>query len=241
MKTLIFVLIQAGAQIVQAITGFGGGPLCMPPSIALVGIENARPAITFLFLFSCTIVAVQNFKLINKKVFAIMLAFMVVGMFAGLKIYSILPIKQLMIIFGIIVVLIGLVKFFRANTPPKELKAPWNYGALLLAGAMQGMFTSGGPFLVLYAAGVMKDKQEFRATNSAIWSVLNLYLCFNMYQNGDYTPYNFRLALFCLVPILGSIWVGSMISKKINKETFLKLVYLLLVAAGAILIMNAIL
>ena len=42
MKLLLFILIQVFANIIQAITGFAGGPLAMPPSMALVGVIPAK-------------------------------------------------------------------------------------------------------------------------------------------------------------------------------------------------------
>ena len=36
------------ANIIQAVTGFAGGPLAMPPSIALVGVNDAKAAITLI-------------------------------------------------------------------------------------------------------------------------------------------------------------------------------------------------
>ena len=172
LREILFVFIQVAANIIQAVTGFAGGPLAMPPSIALVGVNDAKAAITLILWIATLVVTVQNLKYINWKKLGIMLFFMIIGMFAGLWLFDILPVKILMIAYGIVVVLIGAKKLLLPSK--KKLPVPWNYGALLLAGVMQGMFTSGGPFLVLYAADAMEDKREFRATVSTIWTVLNI-------------------------------------------------------------------
>ena len=237
MATFFFVLILAAANIIQAITGFAGAPLAMPPCIALVGISDAKSSITFVFLVSCAVVTLLNIRQINWKKLALMILFMLIGMFPGLWLYDKLPVKILMILYGVIVVLIGLVKLLKKNS--SDLKKPWNYGALILAGAMQGMFTSGGPFLVLYAASAMKDKKEFRATVSAVWVVLNIYLCLNMGFKGMYTSYSWKLVLLSAAPVAAAILIGSRIAKRIRQETFLKLVYVLLILSGATLLLNA--
>ena len=169
MRELLFVLIQVVANIIQAITGFAGGPIAIPPSMALVGVGNAKAAITMILWFVTMIVTIQNLKYIHLKQLGIMLAFMIAGMIPGVWLFDRLPTKALMIIYGVIVVLIGLDKLLRTNS--QELKKPWNYVALLFAGVMQGMFTSGGPFLALYATTAMKGKKEVRATGSSIWAV----------------------------------------------------------------------
>lgn len=234
---ILFVIILMLANIIQAITGFAGGPLAMPPCIALVGLADAKSSITLIFLISTAVVTFMNLKQINPKKLGTMLLFMIIGMIPGLWLFDKLPTKTLMIVYGAIVVLIGLWKLFgKGNT---EIKKPWNYVALIAAGCMQGMFTSGGPFLALYATSAMKDKKEFRATVSSVWVVLNIYLCTNMYRQGMYNEHSMKLTLYSLIPVGIGIVIGNLINKKIKQETFLKLVYILLILSGGILLLNA--
>lgn len=237
MKELLFVIIQVIANTIQAITGFAGGPIAIPPSMALVGVENAKASITFILLIVTAIVTIQNIKYVNWKKLGIMLLFMFAGMMPGIWLFSILPTKSLMILYGTIVVLIGVEKLVRKNT--KDLKSPWNYVALLFAGIMQGMFTSGGPFIALYATGAIKDKKEFRATVSPVWTVLNIYLCYNMFTQGFYTGYVMKLTALSIIPVFGAIFLGNKIANKIEQKTFLKLVYVLLIVSGGILLFTA--
>lgn len=237
MKELIFVIIQVLANIIQAITGFAGGPLAMPPSMALVGVSDAKAAITLILWIVTMIVTIQNLKFINPKKLGIMVGLMIIGMIPGIWLFSVIPTTFLMIIYGSIVVIIGVFKLL--SKKDKDIKPPLNYIALLLSGIMQGMFTSGGPFLALYATTAIKDKKEFRATVSAVWAVLNVYLIYNMYRNDMYNPYVFKLTAISMVPVFLAIFIGNKINKYIKQETFLKLVYVLLIVSGAILLYNA--
>lgn len=236
LKEILFVLILVVSNIIQAITGFAGGPLAMPPSIALLGISDAKAAITLIFWFSTIIVTLQNLKNVNWKKLGIILFFMSIGVVAGLWIYDYFPIQYLMLLYGIVVILIGVKKLIRAET--KELPVPVTYLALIAAGIMQGMFTSGGPFLVIYATAAMKDKKEFRATVSAIWTVLNIFLVIKMYKQGMYTGYVNRLVGITMLPVFGAIFIGNRIGKQLKQNTFLKLVYVLLILSGSILVFN---
>lgn len=237
MKEILFIIIQVIANTIQTITGFAGGPIAMPPSMALVGVGNAKAAITMILWLVTIIVTVQNLKYINPKKLGIMLFFMILGMIPGIWLFDRLPTKILMIVYGLIVVAIGVDKLLRKNS--KDLKTPYSYIALLMSGVMQGMFTSGGPFLALYATTAMKDKKEFRATVSSIWAVLNIYLMWNMFRQGMYTGYVMKLAGMSILPVFAAIWIGNKISHKIKQETFLKLVYVLLIVSGGILLLNA--
>ena len=47
---------------------------------------------------------------------------------------------------------------------------------IFAAGIIHGMFVSGGALLVIYAAGALKDKEEFRATIALIWLTIGCYI-----------------------------------------------------------------
>lgn len=235
--TIVFVVVLSLANVLQAITGFAGAPMSMPICISLAGISDAKASVTLIFLISTAVVALQNLKIINPKKLATMILFMVIGMIPGLWLFDKLPTKILMIIYGVIVVLIGIVKLFSKSK--KEMPRPLKMLAVVMAGAMQGMFTSGGPFLALYATAEIKDKQEFRATVSSVWAILNIYLCGQMYSRGMYIPNALRLTAFSVIPVFAAIAVGNRIAKKIKPETFLRLVYVLLIVSGGILLLNA--
>lgn len=236
MQTFLFVLIEALVNIVQSITGFAGAPIAMPPSITLVGASDAKAAITLIFWIASMVVTVRSIKEIDFKHLGIMLGFMIVGVVVGMWMFSNLPMDYIQLAYGIVVVLIGVKKLFFPSTKP--LPRPLRFGALLLSGLMQGMFTSGGPFLALYSTVEIKDKRKFRATVSTVWSVLNIYMVTNMYFKGMYNTYTLKLVGFSIIPVFAAIYIGNILNKKMKQETFLKLVYALLILSGSILIFN---
>lgn len=237
MKTLLFILVQVFANIIQTISGFAGGPLALPPSMQLVGVSTAKSIITFIFLLSTATVAIQYRKHINWKQVAKMLLVMLIGFLPGIWLFNNMPSTLIMIVYGIIVMLIGVWKLIKPNSD--GMKGPLGYVALISSGAMQGMFTSGGPFAVIYASSAIKDKHEFRATLSTVWAVLNLYLTFNMYQQGMYDGTAIRLSLYSIIPVFVAIQIGNKISHKINQKTFHKMVCTLLIISGGLLLINA--
>ncbi len=236
MKTVFFVLIQFFVNIIQAITGFAGAPIAMPPSIFLVGAQDAKASITFLLWLSSLTVAVRNFKDINFKKLGIMLACMVPGVVLGLWLFSNSDLTILMLIYGIVVVLIGLRRLF--FPPKKDLPPVLQYAALILAGLMQGMFTSGGPFLALYSTAAIKDKRQFRATVSSVWSTINIYMIITMFNKNMYEEYTYKLIAFSVIPLFLAVFFGNRLNNRMKQEVFLKLVYILLIISGSLLIFN---
>lgn len=236
-KGILFIIIQMVASLVQSISGFAGTPISIPPTTLLYGLTDAKAMVTLIMTSVSAFMAIKLKKDIDKKHLLIIVLFMLPGILIGLYLFNILPIPTLMMIYGSIVILIGIKKLVKPSD--KKITAPWSYIVLVLAGVMQGMFSSGGPFMVLYLSSEVEDKDTFRATNSAIWAILNIILISRNAINGLYSGDNIKLVLLAVIPVFAAALIGDKISTKINKAVFLKIVYALLIFSGAILIYNA--
>ena len=235
-RTIIFASVQFFANFVQTVTGFGGGPISMPPSMAVVGVNDAKAAVTAILWLTCIVVSVREIKNIDLKQLGIILAGMIPGVFVGMWLFMELPLKILMLIYGIIVVLIAAKRLF---VPAKnDLAAPVRITALILAGLMQGMFTSGGPFLVVYAVSAIPEKSRFRATISTVWAVINTYMVGRMIYLGMYKGNASVLVGASIIPVILSILIGKKVSDRLDHEQFLRFVYILLMVSGVLLIYN---
>ena len=236
LRTIIFVLVQFFANFVQTVTGFGGGPISMHPSMAVVGVNDAKAAVTCILWVTCIVVSVREIKNIDLKQLGIILAGMVPGVFVGMWLFATLPLKVLMLIYGIVVVLIGGKRLFAPAG--KDIAPAFRIGALILAGLMQGMFTSGGPFLVVYAVSAIPEKSRFRATVSTVWAVINTYMVGRMFFQGMYGGNASFLVGWSLIPVAAAIFAGKKVSDRLDHDQFLKLVYILLMVSGVLLIYN---
>lgn len=234
--TILFAAVQFFANFVQSVTGFGGGPISMPPSMALVGVNQAKAAVTFILWLTCIVISVREIRNIDKKQLGIILAGMLPGVFFGMWLFSVLSLRILMLIYGLIVIAIGAWKFFGK----KDAKIPKGarYAALILSGLMQGMFTSGGPFLVLYAVEAVPQKHRFRATVSTVWALINTYMVGHMVYLGMYGKTEGSLVAYSVIPVVIAVYAGKKVADRLNRELFLKVVYALLMVSGALLIYN---
>jgi len=236
METILFLLILFCAFTIQALTGFGGPLITMPVSITLLGVETAKPVIIFASFFVATCVSFTVWRHINWREVIKMALPMLVFMALGMWIFVSADMNFLQIIYGIIVILIGAQKLFlpKLGDPPK----PVLYLCLALAGVMQGMFVSGGSFLVVYAVSVLKEKEEFRATMSGLWSVVNLFLLTATVIKGDFNAVNIALAAKTLIPLILAMIVGIAWAKRLNKEMFLRIAYIMLIISGTVLLVS---
>ena len=62
MRNMIFLLVLFVANVVQAVTGFAGTLLAMPPAMMLIGVHEAKVILNIMAFLSCLILAVKNYK-----------------------------------------------------------------------------------------------------------------------------------------------------------------------------------
>ncbi len=236
MKEIIFLFVLFVANVIQAITGFAGTVLAMPPSMYLLGMDDAKVVLNVMALLSGLMIAVMSYHHMNKKELAKICVFMVVGMEIGIQTCKAVPSEKfLLVLYGIIIILIAgkNLLYHREHTLPKGVLLV----VLLLAGVIHGMFVSGGALLVVYATQVLKDKEEFRATIAPVWVVLNSVLLASQVRQGALDNYNIRLILISVIPLFIATWVGKKLVKKVSQRTFLNLTYVLLLVSGLSLIL----
>ena len=230
MTNIIFLFVLFLANAIQAITGFAGTVLAMPPSILLIGMDEAKVVLNAMAWISGLFIAVQNYRYINFKELLKMIILMFVGMIMGMKLYILFPVSQLLIFYGFLVIAIGVKNLMIQKK--FNLNQGILIGVLLVAGMIHGMFVSGGALLVIYVTSVLKDKNEFRATIAPIWVVLNTVMMIDYVYHDRVTSYSLYLIGMSILPLFLAIWIGNKLQKKVSQKTFLNLTYILLILSG---------
>lgn len=234
MNEILFLIIVFLTNIIQVITGFAGTMLAMPVSMLLIGIDEAKAILNILGLLASIWIVIKNYRYINKKEFLKITGIMLIGIFIGIEIFDNLRTDSLLQIYAVLIIAVALKSLF----VKQKFKLPEVIMLLIiiLAGIIHGMFISGGSLLVIYAAKKFDDKSVFRATLSAVWIVLNLYLMFIHINKGLLSTEVFTLTLYSVIPLAGGIVLGNLIHNKLNQKTFLNITYVLLLASGLLLL-----
>lgn len=230
---LIFLLVILITNGIQAITGFAGTLLAMPPAILLIGVNDAKVVLNLITLITCIVIAYSNKKDINYKVLKKVIIYMGIGMCLGIIIYKIVNIDFLLDIYGIMIILLALKNLF--------YKKQINYSNILIvillitAGIIHGMFISGGALLVVYMAHELKNKNEFRATMATVWVLLNSLIAITQIYSRQINENLIILTLIALIPAVLGVFVGNKLHERISKELFMKLTYILLLISGLVI------
>lgn len=243
LNNILFLLVVFLSNIVQCITGFAGTVLAMPFSVLLVGMDLAKPILNLLGLAASVYIVIALRKHINYRELLFILCWSMPGMVGGFFLRNLLSGTGdvLLKILGVLVIVFALVNFcaFLSKKERKTLPAAEGAALLLLGGAVHGIFVCGGPLLVSYASVKLKETNEFRATLSFVWIILNgIMFAADLLHGAFFAPSAMWLTLISLAVLAGALLLGNLIAKHLKKEAFLILTYLLMLISGVSLLLK---
>ena len=94
------------------------------------------------------------------------------------------------------------------------------------------MFVCGGPLLIGYLTGRIREKEQFRATISTVWIFLNGLLLGTHLVQGMWSLSLLRIQLLTVPFLLLGMWIGSLLNRRMKQRTFMILTYVLLLISG---------
>jgi len=233
-EVLFFLSILLGVFL-QSSVGFGT-VVTMPLGILLMGIGVTKPVVTFIALLTGLLVLIREYKHINWRELIKMAGVMLIGVLAAQWVAGRVQMNYLLVLYGAVVIGIGVKKLFWPATKPAS-KAVQNL-ALAVAGIMQGLFVSGGSFLAVYAVERIPEKQELRATNNALWAILNTVMLTLNFAGGQVDKKLLTMGAIAIIPMFLGTWLGGVFAHRIKQQTFLKIVYVILIASGVVLLIS---
>lgn len=231
--TLAFVLIILLATILQTSTGFGFSIMATPFLLLIFAPREAIQINLFLSLLISCVMIVKVRKDVNTKILKRLIVGSATGLPIGILIFLNMDMRLLKINISVLILLLTILLMI--NLRMKQL--PWRD---TLVGGISGLLTTSigmpGPPLLLYFSGTNMSKAALRATTLAFY--LFIYAVSLAIQIGFAgTSREVQSSLFIGIPIsLVGIYLGQLLFKWINQETFRMLTYLLLFIAGGYLL-----
>ena len=233
-EKIIFWAAFFVAYTLNAITGFAGNIIAMPVGMQTLGIQESIASLNVAGFLACGLLAIQGFKYIDWRQLARILAVMIVFMIVGIWLDTIVSLDILKKIFAIFVLIVGLQNLI---FPQRKSVPEWLlWVALALAGILQGMFVCGGAMLVIYATQKLPEKDQFRATLSMNWFILNVLYSLYSWHAGYMTADVGVVILGCIPLMIAATLVGGYINKRMSQEAFLKFTFVMLTVIGVIML-----
>jgi uncharacterized membrane protein YfcA len=202
----------------------------------LFPLGQLLPVFVPLGLFVSTWLVLRGRAHVDRRLLvARILPWMGLGLAVGLTIFERASHELLRRAFGAFVVTLAaleLWRLLRESAVAREIPPPAATAALLGAGVMHGMFSTGGPLLVWALGQSIPEKRAFRATLSCVWLVLGSALTTAYAWNGRLHGGTLHATAALLPVLVLAIAAGEWAHRRLDERRFRVLVYALLLASG---------
>lgn len=235
---IIVIALMFMYTFVGVCAGFGGGLTTMPLITLLLPVKMAAPMSVIVGTATALYATWLSRKETDWKSAAVLIAFSLLGIPVGLYALSYLPDHIMKVGLGIFLIIYSFYSLFIPRLPVYDkrwIAAPM--GAV--AGALGAAFSTNGPPVVIYGMLRNLGPAAFRGTLNAFFTANNIAIIGGLVTGGILTLSTIKLVIFCIpTMILGSI-VGQYVHKRIPVSVFRIMVFILLIASGAMLIKGA--
>ena len=244
-KFIILLAVVLVANVVEAVTGFGSTIIAVTIGANFYEIGFLLPVLVPANLVMSTYIVVRHRRHVNREVlFRTILPLVAVGTALGMVGFYVLNSNIMKIGFGVFVLLFSTYQVIRTVRTPEGVEQPPLSKAqaaawLIAGGVMQGLYASGGPMVVFFASRVLRDKGSFRATLSSLWLTVNVLMTISYMVKGKMTAETLRATALVIPVIICGIIIGEILHKWIPERAFRIVVFALLVAAGAALLIGS--
>ena len=226
-------LIACFAYAIESIFGFGGTIIFLGISGFFFDFNSLLKLAMIVGLSSGLAVLIQSYKYVSLKHLIKILIYTIPGALIGTYFISYFASDILIKIFAIILIIYGCFNLFFPDIRfPQFLK---NF-FVILGGFIQGIYTIGGPFVLMGYKDYFSSKQELRSTMAGYFFIVNsLRAIFFMFLGGSYleiVKIYYPIALL----VMFSVWLGYFIHKQIPEILFKRLIIIAITLIGVLIL-----
>ena len=244
---MVFILlgiIQIFGFFVEGSAGFGCTVISSPFATSILGVTTAVPFGTIMSTSLALILTLKSLKNISWKDLGKILLACLPGLLVGQYLFYAIDPAMAKIAIGAVVMVIALFKIYQNIIVPLVLKKEMKEEddspkakvlrviCLITGGVVHGAFNIGGQLITVYTLSAVKDKTRFRNTMICFWCIMDTLNAINQFRNGAWTPYLWSAVVVCWPFAAVGFLLGIKFLDKINREQFLRVIYVVLFAVG---------
>lgn len=226
-------LIACFAYAIESIFGFGGTIIFLGISGFFFDFNSLLKLAMIVGLSSGLAVLIQSYKYVSLNHLIKILIYTIPGALIGTYFISYFASDILIKIFAIILIIYGCFNLFFPDIRfPQFLK---NF-FVILGGFIQGIYTIGGPFVLMGYKDYFSSKQELRSTMAGYFFIINsLRAIFFMFLGGSYLEI-MKIYYPIAFLVMLSVWLGYFIHKQIPEILFKKLIIVAITLIGVLIL-----
>ena len=234
---LYVILVGFGAAFVQRVSGFGLGIFAMMFLPHFLPSHTAAATISCLFsCYTTTFNSIRYRKDVAYKTAIPMLAAALISIPIAVYFAAKVSAKIFEILLGSVLVVLSIYFLFFNKKIKIKPTIPNGIVAGTLGGALNGLFSTGGPPAVLYLTSATPNNITYFATIQFYFCLTNIYATANRAINGLITT---DLLIYAGVGILGCIagdFFGRKIFDKLDAQKLKYIIYIGMIISGVLML-----
>ena len=219
------------AALTQSITGFGFAIVSMSFLPRIIGLQTAVPLVTLVSIVANIVIWYSyrrdcNFNAVKQLTIASLITTPL-----GVLLLDYIP--EAIALKGLGILIFSYVLYDWLNLALPSFKSSiWAYLFGGMSGILNGAYTVGGPPVIVYANCRRWHPREFKGNLTAIFFFSSLLAAIAHTTQGNITIAVGRFAIYSLPGFALGLWLGIILSKKINRFIFRRITLALLMVAG---------
>jgi uncharacterized membrane protein YfcA len=227
------------AYFIRGITGFGSGLIAVPLLALLLPLKFVVPVVLLLDFTASLVMGGFNFKRVKWGEIAVLIPFGVAGVAVGTHLLVNLPPGPMLMALAGFVFIFALRNIFNIHGE-KLISRGWAVPAALTGGTVGALFGTGGPPYVIYLSHRIREKNDLRATFSALFFTDGLARVVSFLVAGLLVNAQAWIAYFAALPImLGALYLGGRAHVGLSQSQMTRLVGVLLLVSSLSLLFKA--
>lgn len=233
---LVITLIAGFSYFIESIFGFGGTIIFLGLSGFFIDFDTLLIIAMFLGLMSGFAILVQSFKHVSFLKLRKILQKTIPGAIVGTYLIEFLQVNILLNLFSLVLILYGLFNLYNPKfNPHKYIKDVFIY----LGGLIQGLFTIGGPFILMGFKDNFISKQQLRSTMAAYFFTINLIRLIQYSISGNSISTIIKDYYLTGIVIILCVWIGYFIHIRITEKAFKKTITIFITCIGILILLKA--
>lgn len=223
------------AFLTFGLTGFGSGLIAMVLLTPVLGLGTAAPMFALLAIGAECLMLVRYREHLRLQAVWRLAVGSLIAIPIGILIIRNVNEHVVLIILGMVVVGYGCYSLFMPHLPELANRR-WGFIFGFASGLLTGAYNTGGPPFVIYGNLSKWQREEFKSNLPGLFILNSVVVVTSHILAGHYTSIVLRDVAIGLAPMFVGLFLGWRLDKRINPETFRKMVLILLVVIGVRLI-----
>ena len=231
----VIAVIASFAYALESIFGFGGTIIFLGISGLLYDFNSLLKLAMFVAISSGLAVLIQSYKHVSCKHLIQILIYTIPGALLGTYLITYLDSNLLIKLFAMILIIYGCFNLF---FPDREIPSYLKKSLVMLGGVIQGIYTIGGPFVLMGYKDHFSSKQELRATMAGYFFLINLGRAIFLISLGESYIEIIQIYYPVAILVMISVWLGYLVHKRIPEFLFKKLIIFAITLIGVLILLT---